>query len=107
MAAHISVALVLARRGANCCFTLGCALAYSAGVLDDGLIGNMNRDRLRATVAPKVAGLKSLLALAGTSGWGLEFVVNFSSTSSLFGSVVYRSTARVSERDSIFLRESH
>lgn len=63
------------------------AVFHLAGVLDDGLISNMTRGRVRSVVAGKVDGLFNLLGQAspGVLDWDLEFVVIFSSTSSLFG----------------------
>jgi acyl carrier protein len=67
---------------------LSCRVAgvfHLAGVLDDGLVSNLTADRLAAVVAPKAAGLLALLAIGQTAEWELDFVVAFSSTSSLFG----------------------
>jgi nucleoside-diphosphate-sugar epimerase len=58
---------------------------HLAGVLDDGLISNMSRERVATVMAPKTSGLDGLMEQGRTKSWDLEFVVAFSSTSSLFG----------------------
>ena len=58
---------------------------HLAGVLDDGLISNMTRERVHAVLAPKTHGLLALLAMAQEKKWDLDFATTFSSTSSLFG----------------------
>jgi len=58
---------------------------HLAGVLDDGLIGSMDQQRINKTVAPKAAGALNLVSLAEQAGWDVEFMMNFSSTSSLMG----------------------
>ena len=57
---------------------------HLAGVLDDGLLTNMNRQRMANVIAPKVAVL-NLLELVHQMGWAPHYVAGFSSTSSLFG----------------------
>ena len=56
---------------------------HLAGVLDDGLLQNMTRARLAAVVRPKAAGMLNLLRLVATRGWAVDWLVCFSSTSSL------------------------
>ena len=58
---------------------------HLAGVLDDGLLTNMTYDRLRRVALPKVGALH-LLRAAGALGWAPQWLVAFSSTSSLLGS---------------------
>ena len=58
---------------------------HLAGVLDDGLIGSMDPQRIKKTVAPKAAGAMNLVSLAEQAGWDVEFMLSFSSTSSLGG----------------------
>jgi acyl transferase domain-containing protein/acyl carrier protein len=56
---------------------------HLAGVLDDGLIQFSGRDRAEAVLRPKVLGTRSLMrAVAGLS---LDFIVLFSSLSSVIG----------------------
>src|SRR6185295_15249043 len=57
---------------------------HAAGVLDDGTVLHLDRNRLDAVMAPKVAGAWNLHAL--TAGRTLDFFVLFSSVTSLLGS---------------------
>jgi NADPH:quinone reductase-like Zn-dependent oxidoreductase/acyl carrier protein len=54
-------------------------------VLDDGLISQLNHDRLHRVLAPKIAGAWSLHTL--TSGDPLDFFVLFSSFASMVGNI--------------------
>eukprot|EP00041_Stephanoeca_diplocostata_P017327 m.347085 g.347085 ORF g.347085 m.347085 type:complete len:2908 (+) comp20667_c0_seq20:342-9065(+) len=58
---------------------------HLAGVLEDGLISNVTPEALASVVKPKVVGAFALLQLATALAWELDFLVNFSSTSSLMG----------------------
>eukprot|EP01046_Picozoa_sp_COSAG06_P062109 COSAG06_NODE_13884_length_1209_cov_1.302703_1_plen_359_part_01 len=58
---------------------------HLAGVLDDGLISSMTPERLTKTVQPKASGVVNLMNLAEEAGWDVEFMLCFSSTSSLGG----------------------
>ena len=58
---------------------------HLAGVLDDGLISSMTPERLTKTVQPKASGAMNLMNLAVEAGWDVEFMLCFSSTSSLGG----------------------
>ncbi len=58
---------------------------HLAGVLDDGLIGQMSLPRVAKCCAPKVAGAINLIRLAEEMRWQPEFMLCFSSTSSLAG----------------------
>ena len=57
---------------------------HAAGVLDDGVLVQQDRDRFAKVMAPKVAGAAALHEL--THGLPLDFFVLFSSASSLLGS---------------------
>jgi acyl carrier protein len=57
---------------------------HLAGMLDDGLLMNMTPERFSKVLAPKKAGL-TLLHLAKQLGWEPEWLLLFSSTSSLLG----------------------
>jgi acyl transferase domain-containing protein len=57
---------------------------HAAGILDDGLLREMTRDRFQSVMAPKVAGSWNLHAL--TRQLELDHFVLFSSTASLIGS---------------------
>jgi len=57
---------------------------HAAGVLDDGVLRQLNRQRLRSVMEPKVAGAWNLHAQ--TSGADLDFFVLFSSAATLIGS---------------------
>ena len=57
---------------------------HAAGLLDDGTLLHLDRTRLDAVMAPKVAGAWNLHAL--TAGRTLDFFVLFSSVTSLLGS---------------------
>eukprot|EP00040_Diaphanoeca_grandis_P024578 m.135297 g.135297 ORF g.135297 m.135297 type:complete len:2787 (+) comp29787_c4_seq1:169-8529(+) len=58
---------------------------HLAGALDDGLVGSMTKESIEKVVGAKALGISALLEKAQKKVWGLDFVVNFSSTSSLFG----------------------
>jgi acyl transferase domain-containing protein/acyl carrier protein len=57
---------------------------HAAGVLDDGALLNLNRERMRKVMAPKVAGTWNLHE--ATAGLPLDFFVLFSSAVSVLGS---------------------
>ncbi|GAC1343814.1 MAG: type I polyketide synthase [Ktedonobacteraceae bacterium] len=57
---------------------------HAAGVLDDGLLVNLNQERLSAVMVPKVQGAWNLHAL--TLNTPLDFFVLFSSVASVLGS---------------------
>lgn len=59
-------------------------IIHAAGVLDDGLLLNLDRERLSAVMAPKVEGAWNLHAL--TLNRPLDFFVLFSSVASVLGS---------------------
>lgn len=58
---------------------------HLAGVLEDSLISNVTPDSVEYVAKPKVVGVFSLLHLATSLAWDLDFFINFSSTSSLMG----------------------
>ncbi|MDQ3936802.1 MAG: beta-ketoacyl reductase, partial [Actinomycetota bacterium] len=60
------------------------AVIHAAGVLDDGLIGSLEPERLRTVMAPKVDGALNLHAL--TAGMELSQFVLFSSLAATLGS---------------------
>jgi acyl transferase domain-containing protein/acyl carrier protein len=59
-------------------------IIHAAGVLDDGLLLNLDQERLAAVMAPKVEGAWNLHAL--TLNRPLDFFVLFSSVASVLGS---------------------
>lgn len=59
-------------------------IVHAAGVLDDGMLLQQNRERLTRVMAPKVSGAWNLHLL--TQNLSLDFLVLFSSASSLLGS---------------------
>jgi myxalamid-type polyketide synthase MxaC len=59
-------------------------VVHAAGVLDDGVLLNLDRERVARVLAPKVAGAWNLHRL--TAGAALDFFVLFSSAASLVGS---------------------
>jgi len=76
------VASVLARIGDSMPPLRG--VIHAAGVLDDGLLLNLDQERLSAVMAPKVQGAWNLHAL--TLNTPLDFFVLFSSVASVLGS---------------------
>jgi hypothetical protein len=62
---------------------------HLAGMLDDGVVTNMTARRIRSVVAPKAAAL-TLLDAAAECGWSTEWLVAYSSTTSLLGCVARR-----------------
>ncbi len=76
------VASVLARIDASMPPLRG--IIHAAGALDDGLLLNLDRERLAAVMAPKVEGAWNLHAL--TLNRHLDFFVLFSSVASVLGS---------------------
>lgn len=61
-----------------------CGVFHLAGILDDGLILNMTEERAWKPVPSKIS-VMHLLNIATEHAWPLEWLVNFSSTTSLFG----------------------
>jgi NADPH:quinone reductase-like Zn-dependent oxidoreductase/acyl carrier protein len=59
-------------------------VVHAAGMLDDGILFQQTRERLRAVMAPKVQGAWNLHA--STADCGLDFFILFSSAASLVGS---------------------
>jgi len=60
-------------------------LFHLAGVLDDGIVSSMTEERLRKVAAPKCGIAMALLRVASELQWPVQWLVGFSSTSSLFG----------------------
>ncbi len=60
-----------------------CGVMHAAMVLDDGLLGNLDRDRFIKVLQPKVAGANNLHRL--TKGLPLDYFVLFSSVTTIFG----------------------
>lgn len=60
-------------------------LFHLAGVLDDGIVSGMTEERLRKVAAPKCGIAMALLRTATELQWPVQWLVGFSSTSSLFG----------------------
>ncbi len=58
-------------------------VVHAAGVLDDSLLAQMNRDQFRRALAPKMAGAWNLHVL--TQDYALDFFVMFSSVTALLG----------------------
>jgi acyl transferase domain-containing protein/acyl-coenzyme A synthetase/AMP-(fatty) acid ligase/acyl carrier protein len=58
---------------------------HLAGLLDDGIIQGMNEERFRKVAEPKCGMLTALIRTATSLQWPLQWVLGFSSTSSLFG----------------------
>lgn len=59
-------------------------VVHSAMVLDDGMILGLTPERLHAVLAPKVDGMRALAA--ATEGTPLQYLVTYSSTTTLVGS---------------------
>jgi myxalamid-type polyketide synthase MxaC len=59
-------------------------IVYAAGVLDDALLGELDAERLRAVMRPKVNGAWNLHR--ATLGRPLDFFILFSSVASVLGS---------------------
>ena len=60
-----------------------CGVMHAAMVLDDGLLGNLDRERFVNVLQPKVAGANNLHRL--TQGLTLDYFVLFSSVTTIFG----------------------
>lgn len=60
-------------------------IIHAAGLLDDGLIGQLNRERFERVLAPKVKGAWHLHALSAARGLHLDFFVFFSSIVAVTG----------------------
>lgn len=58
---------------------------HLAGVLDDGLVASMTKESIAKVAGPKAVAISSLLQKAQQSQWDVDFLLNFSSTSSLLG----------------------
>jgi NAD(P)-dependent dehydrogenase (short-subunit alcohol dehydrogenase family) len=58
---------------------------HLAGVLDDGIVTEMDRARIQKAAKPKVSGALNLRALAVEMQWEVDWLLCFSSTSSLGG----------------------
>jgi acyl transferase domain-containing protein len=58
-------------------------VVHAAGVLDDGLIAGQTAERVRAVLAPKIAGAINLHRL--TRGRGLDALISFSSVAAIGG----------------------
>lgn len=58
---------------------------HLAGVLDDGIVSSMTEERLRKVAAPKCGIAIAILRTAMELQWPVQWLVGFSSTSSLFG----------------------
>ncbi len=61
-----------------------CGIIHAAGVLDDGILLQLNHERFNTVMRPKVIGAWNLHAL--TAGQPLDFFILFSSVASLLGS---------------------
>jgi len=75
-------AALVARIGASLPPLAG--ILHAAGVLDDGTLAQLDLERFRAVLAPKVAGAWNLAA--ATSGQPLDFLCFFSSAATVLGS---------------------
>jgi len=84
VAADLSSASALASCDELADLTRVDGIFHLAGLLDDGLISNMDAERLHSVVAPK-AGILLLLDLCASRGWAVPWIVVASSTSSLLG----------------------
>jgi len=60
-------------------------LFHLAGILDDGIISGMTEDRVRKVAKPKCGIAVALLRAAAELEWPVQWMLGFSSTSSLFG----------------------
>ncbi|HVA87590.1 MAG TPA: SDR family NAD(P)-dependent oxidoreductase [Candidatus Saccharimonadales bacterium] len=58
-------------------------IVHAAGIVADGLLGQMDDDQFRAVFGPKAAGALNLHR--ATANLDLDFFINFSSTASLLG----------------------
>lgn len=58
---------------------------HLAGVLDDGILSGMTEERMHKVALPKCGMLTALMKAAGELKWPLQWVLGYSSTSSLFG----------------------
>jgi len=60
-------------------------MLHLAGVLDDGILSGMTEERFRKVAAPKCGILAALIRTAECLRWPMQWIIGFSSTSSLFG----------------------
>ena len=60
---------------------------HAAGVIDDGLLGQLNWERFSAVMAPKVKGAWLLHALTAAPDYSLDFFVMFSSVITMLGNM--------------------
>eukprot|EP00820_Chromera_velia_P004139 Cvel_3424.t1-p1 / transcript=Cvel_3424.t1 / gene=Cvel_3424 / organism=Chromera_velia_CCMP2878 / gene_product=Erythronolide synthase, modules 3 and 4, putative / transcript_product=Erythronolide synthase, modules 3 and 4, putative / location=Cvel_scaffold137:112354-129164(+) / protein_length=4811 / sequence_SO=supercontig / SO=protein_coding / is_pseudo=false len=60
-------------------------IMHAAGVLDDGLLTKMDREKIQKTYVGKVSGAFNLHEATEALGLKLHFFLNFSSVASLFG----------------------
>jgi acyl transferase domain-containing protein/NADPH:quinone reductase-like Zn-dependent oxidoreductase/acyl carrier protein len=58
-------------------------ILHAAAVIDDGLVRNLSRDQIRRVFAPKILGAQHLHQM--TLGKPLDFLILFSSATTLFG----------------------
>jgi len=58
---------------------------HLAGVLDDGILSGMTEERFAKVAKPKCGILMALMQSAAALNWNLDWILGFSSTSSLFG----------------------
>lgn len=62
-------------------------IIHTAGVIDDGLLGALNWERLTAVMTPKVKGAWLLHAMTAAPDYSLDFFVMFSSVISMLGNL--------------------
>mmetsp|Transcript_123527 Transcript_123527/g.395126 ORF Transcript_123527/g.395126 Transcript_123527/m.395126 type:complete len:2722 (+) Transcript_123527:112-8277(+) len=58
---------------------------HLAGVLDDGILSGMTEERFLKVAQPKCSMLTALMHAVVTFQWSVQWIIAFSSTSSLFG----------------------
>lgn len=62
-------------------------IIHTAGIIDDGLLGQLTWERMRAVMAPKVKGAWLLHAMTASPDIGLDFFVMFSSCITMLGNL--------------------